>query len=1605
MSNRTWKKPVNTMLAASLVAGLVVPAIPATVSAATNATDLIISEYIEGSSSNKAIELYNGTGAPIDLSGYVLELYANGVTTASAKLNLSGTLEDGKTYVLYNNSANDDIKSKGNLANSTVINFNGDDPVVLRKNGNVVDSIGQVGTRIENLKDVTLVRNSSITTGDTIIDDAFNPSVEWTALPSDDSSQLGSHTMDSSSPTDPTEPVEVTTATINGTAKVGETLTASVNEGATNVTYQWQVADAIDGVYSTIDGATNKTLTLVEGHVGKFIKVIVNGDNGSSITSDATKAVAAADATDPETPVEGMSIADARAQGTGKVTVKGIVTAKLKNTIHIQDRTAAIAVRPATLNVQLGDEITVDGSLGEYNGLLQLTGTLVGEPVSKAVPSSEVLTGAQLNEASESKLVTVNKVTISGASQNYKGTDAAGTEFTVRDENSNLGLVAGTTYESITGIVQEFSGAYQIIPRSQQDIVADSSIIQPVFANPGSGTFVGKKTVELSTTTANAEIYYTLDGKDPTVDGQKYGNPIEITKDTTLKAVVKTNNSDFSEVKTFEYKITDSLQIHDIQGEGHTTPFNNQTVEGIEGVVTYAFTLNGSFYYHIQTPDALADDNPNTSEAILLYSGNKSLPIKVGDLVSVNGKVSEYAYDGYSDANTTDLKTTQINVRDDAGGSVQVLNRDVKLPDPIIINEETMATTAIDSDNLSVFNPKVDAIDFWESIEGMLVEVVDVKAVAPQEHGDLVTVLETAPTNSLHGGVLYEEGKQNPNRVQFRLEPNGPGRDFEVATGDKFKGPISGVVGYSFQNYKIYVDLAKMKSAHTKGAATPEKTAIVKADDKLTIASYNLENFSNNPTSSPNAKAQKLARAFATDMQNPDIIGVTEVQDNNGESSGDSKANQSYERLISEIEKAGGVKYKYANIDPENNKDGGAPNANIRVGFLYNPDRVALTEGATPGTATTTVGYQDGKLTHNPGRIDPTNSAFNSSRKPLAAQFDFQGESVVVIANHWNSKTGDTPLFGSIQPPKYDSEIQRHKIATIVNNFVKDIKTDNPKANVVSLGDFNDYQFSKTLKIHEGSIMTNMINKVETSDRYTYLYQGNSQVLDHILVTNNLVKNTVIDILHINADFTDMAGRASDHDPVMVQIDLKGEGEDEEVDVTPITPEKLYDFKNLTTNKLTITKPSISLTLGENTTITDGVLFTGDYAEFHGEGFADKTITIKPLKADAIIDFKGTTIQKIIIDGTNVKQIRELPKNVEIEYTNGASAANIQFIDKEGNLENEVPSLPTENKAPIVKTAIPNSTVATGETLTFLLSDYFSDPDRDELTFTSTKGTIEGATLTLKLEVGSHIVGVTATDGKKTTTTSFTVTVKADTGEESPLDTYYKDAIGKNGQALKTALHEIIDDHTQLTYAQAWEALRETDEDPDNVNNVILFYSGESRSKSRNGGLVGDWNREHTWAKSHGNFGTSLGPGTDIHHLRPTDVQVNSSRGNLDFDNGGSAVKGCNGCFKTTNSFEPPDRVKGDVARILFYMATRYEKGDRVDLELNEKLNNGSAPYHGKLSTLLKWHAQDPVDEFELNRNNIIQKWQGNRNPFIDHPEWVELIWKQVGLADLQIAS
>jgi len=225
--------------------------------------------------------------------------------------------------------------------------------------------------------------------------------------------------------------------------------------------------------------------------------------------------------------------------------------------------------------------------------------------------------------------------------------------------------------------------------------------------------------------------------------------------------------------------------------------------------------------------------------------------------------------------------------------------------------------------------------------------------------------------------------------------------------------------------------------------------------------------------------------------------------------------------------------------------------------------------------------------------------------------------------------------------------------------------------------------------------------------------------------------------------------------------------------------------------------------------------------------------------------------------------------------------------------------------------------------------------------------------------------------------------------------TYYAAAAGKSGESLKNALHGIISSRvTTLSYDAVWNALKVTDQDPANSSNVILLYSGVSRSKSLNGGDAGDWNREHVWAKSHGDFGTSAGPGTDLHHLRPEDVRVNSERDNKDFDNGGSAVADAPGNRTDADSWEPRAAVKGDVARMIFYMAVRYEGGDsHPDLEVDDATGSGTAPRLGRVSALRQWSQQDPPDAFERRRNEMIYSYQGNRNPFIDHPEWVTSIF------------
>jgi predicted extracellular nuclease len=253
---------------------------------------------------------------------------------------------------------------------------------------------------------------------------------------------------------------------------------------------------------------------------------------------------------------------------------------------------------------------------------------------------------------------------------------------------------------------------------------------------------------------------------------------------------------------------------------------------------------------------------------------------------------------------------------------------------------------------------------------------------------------------------------------------------------------------------------------------------------------------------------------------------------------------------------AGGPRYDARWVDPQDKTDGGQPGGNIRSVLMFRTDR-GLTFVDRPGadaTTATDVVTVDGRpeLTYSPGRIDPTNPAWDDSRKPLVGQFRWHGQDLFVIANHFSSKGGDDPLFGRWQQPERFSEVARHAQARVERAFLDDLLDVDPSAKVVVLGDLNDFEFSATADILVGSGATALVDLPRTlpvNERYTYVFEGNSQVLDHILLSRSLASGPgsghgaahatayEYDIVHTNAEFAD---QDSDHDPQVVRLRPRG---------------------------------------------------------------------------------------------------------------------------------------------------------------------------------------------------------------------------------------------------------------------------------------------------------------------------------------------------------------------------------------------------------------------------------------------------------------------------------
>jgi uncharacterized protein len=568
--------------------------------------------------------------------------------------------------------------------------------------------------------------------------------------------------------------------------------------------------------------------------------------------------------------------------------------------------------------------------------------------------------------------------------------------------------------------------------------------------------------------------------------------------------------------------------IHDIQGAAHLSPKSGQAVSGVRGVVTVR-VANG-FYFQDPSPDA----DPATSEGLFVFTSSAP-SVSVGDLVQVAGRVSEFRPGG--DANN--LTTTELT-----GPSVSVLSQGNPLPPATVVgNGGRVPPSEVIEDDAGgnvesggTFDPAGDGIDFYESLEGMRVQLNDAVAVGPRNSfGEIPVVGDdgaNAGVRTPRGGVVVRPGDFNPERV-FLDDSLAPTPVANV--GDHFPGAVVGVMDYSFGNYKLEVTATP---ATLSGGLARETTAPAGAD-QLAVATFNVENL--DPTD-PQSKFDELAGLIVSNLQAPDVVAVEEIQDNNGPTNDAVvDASVTFSRLIAAIQAAGGPTYDFRQIDPVDDQDGGEPGGNIRVGFLFRGDRgLAFIDrpGGSSTAATTVVGTgADTRLSFSPGRIDPGNSAFNASRKPLAGEFTFNGRHLFVIANHFNSKGGDQPLFGRFQPPTRVTEVQRHQQAQIVHDFAASLEAADPDANVVVLGDLNDFEFSDALTTLRAGVLHDLIETLPQGERYTYDFEGNSQTLDHILLSDALFADHpfAYDAVHVNSEF---AAQASDHDPQVVRLTL-----------------------------------------------------------------------------------------------------------------------------------------------------------------------------------------------------------------------------------------------------------------------------------------------------------------------------------------------------------------------------------------------------------------------------------------------------------------------------------
>ncbi len=577
----------------------------------------------------------------------------------------------------------------------------------------------------------------------------------------------------------------------------------------------------------------------------------------------------------------------------------------------------------------------------------------------------------------------------------------------------------------------------------------------------------------------------------------------------------------------------DFTPIMEIQGEAHTSPLLGEEVR-TEGVVT---AVDSSSFY-IQ--DLAGDDNIATSDAIVVFGGGRP---SVGDLVEVRGTVSEFTPGGVS---TRNLSTTQIS----AVSVLNTLDTNVPLPTPVVLGEAGRIPPRrnIDNDAFTRFQPERDGIDFFESLEAMRVTVPDAIAISnTNRFGEIFTVGddgEFASGISKRGTLNISPRDFNPEKIQIDEDSGIFNFDFPQVDVGASLGDVTGVLGYGFGNFEVYPTAFNSDNV-VASTLVPEVTRIKPRRRRLTVATYNVLNLdpndSDGDTDVANGRFDTIASQIVNNLGSPDIVGLQEIQDNSGsDDDGETKADMTLQMLVDAIVGAGGPVYDFRDTpNLADNVVGGQPGGNIRVAFLFNPERVTIVGDVEP--------------LFDFGDPTPRDNPFEGSRIPLAGVFNFNGTEVTVVNNHLSSKGGSAPILGIEQPFDQRQEDltvngsldERQRQATAVAEYVDAVLDEDDDASVVVLGDFNEFEFVSPVQDILGARLTNTTDRVRKKERYTFIFQGNSQSLDHILLSDALDDRFRVDIVHVNVEFAETSQRASDHDPVLVSVRVEREDDND----------------------------------------------------------------------------------------------------------------------------------------------------------------------------------------------------------------------------------------------------------------------------------------------------------------------------------------------------------------------------------------------------------------------------------------------------------------------------